>query len=65
MKKYLLLFLCALSSQMLTAQTVGPLIKTQWDQGDPYNSMCPEKDGQHCLVSCGATAEAQLLYYHQ
>ena len=26
MKKYLLVFLCALSSQMLTAQTVGPLI---------------------------------------
>lgn len=41
MKKYLLVFLCALSSQMLTAQTVGPLIQTQWDQGDPYNLMCP------------------------
>lgn len=65
MKKYLLLFLCVLSSQMLTAQTVGPLIQTQWDQGEPYNSMCPEKDGQHCLTSCGATAEAQLLYYHR
>lgn len=65
MKKYLLVFLCALSSQMLTAQTVGPLIQTQWDQGDPYNLMCPEKDGQHCLTSCGATAEAQLLYYHR
>ena len=32
MKKYLLVFLCALSSQMLTAQTVGPL-HPQWQEG--------------------------------
>lgn len=57
MKKFLLLFLCSLGSQMLMAQTVGPLIKTQWDQGDPYNLLIPEKDGKHCLTSCGATAE--------
>lgn len=65
MKKILLLFLCTLGSQMLMAQTVGPLIKTQWDQGDPYNLLIPEKDGKHCLTSCGATAEAQLCYYHR
>ena len=54
-----------MSSQLLIAQTVGPLIKTQWGQGDPYNLKCPEIDGQHCLTSCGATAMAQLSYYHR
>ena len=65
MKRFLLFFLCAVSSQMLVAQTVGPLIQTQWDQGDPYNMLLPEKDGMHCLTSCGATAEAQIIYYHR
>ena len=50
---------------MLVAKTVGPLIQTQWDQGYPYNLMCPEIDGQHCLTSCGATAMAQICYYYR
>jgi hypothetical protein len=61
----LILFFCAISSQLIIAQTVGPLIKTQWNQNDPYNLMCPEIGGKHCLTSCGATAMAQLCYYHQ
>ena len=52
------LVFCAISSQLIIAQTVGPLIKTQWNQNDPYNLMCPEIDGKHCLTSCGATADA-------
>lgn len=47
------------------AQTVGPLIQTQWNQEAPYNSMCPEVDGVHCLTSCGATAMAQICYYYR
>lgn len=65
MKKFLLLVLCVMSSQLFMAKTVGPLIKTQWDQGDPYNLMCPAIGGQPCLTSCGATAMAQLCYYYK
>lgn len=39
---------------------VGPLIKTSWHQGYPYNSMV---DGMP--TGCGATALAQLMYYHK
>lgn len=59
------MMICALCSQLLMAQTVGPLIETQWDQTAPFNCMIPEKDGQHCLASCGAAAMAQICYYHR
>ena len=65
MKKSLLLFFCLVCCRALMAQTVGPLIQTQWNQSAPYNSMCPEVDGIHCLASCGAAAIAQILYYHR
>ena len=65
MKKLLLLLLCVVCSQLTNAKTVGPLIQTQWDQGYPYNLMCPEINGQHCMTSCGATAMAQLCYYYR
>lgn len=63
--KKLFVMICALCSQLLMAQTVGPLIQTQWDQAAPFNCMIPEKDGQHCLASCGAAAMAQICYYHR
>jgi hypothetical protein len=38
-----------------------------WDQGAPYNDLCPldpvTKD--RCIVGCVATAAAQILYYWQ
>lgn len=65
MKKTLLLFFCLVCCRALMAQTVGPLIQTQWNQSAPYNSMCPEVDGVHCLASCGAAAMAQICYYYR
>ena len=65
MKKLLFLLWCLVNSQMLIAQTVGPLIQTQWGQSYPFNMMCPEIDGQHCVTSCGATALAQICYYYR
>ena len=38
---------------------VAPLIQTQWDQGEPYNNLCP--DGT--VTGCAATALAQVLKY--
>jgi len=42
---------------------VEPLIKTQWDQGIPYNNMCPVMDDRKTYTGCGATAVAQILAY--
>lgn len=46
--------------------SVDPLLKTQWNQGCYYNTMCPEdKDGpcNHCVAGCVATATAQIMKY--
>lgn len=46
--------------------SVGPLIETQWSQGQYYNAMCPANtsgpDG-HALTGCVATAMAQIVRY--
>ena len=46
-------------------ESVEPLIKTQWNQGAPYNNECPEIDGEKALTGCVATAAAQIMNYHQ
>ncbi len=43
--------------------TVGPLIKTHWDQSDPYNDDCPMGDGGRCVVGCVATAGSMTMRY--
>jgi len=45
---------------------VTPLLTSNWDQGAPYNAMCPPEPsgpGGHVLVGCVATAMAQVMYY--
>lgn len=44
---------------------IEPMIKTHWDQGDPYNSECPELNGRKCVTGCVATAMAQVMNYWQ
>ena len=45
---------------------IAPMLTTTWDQGYPYNNECPDFFGQgKCLTGCGATAMAQLMYYHR
>ena len=55
---------------------IPTLIKSQWDQGTPYNYMCPDGDyvdwdeegynpDNRCLTGCVATAMAQVMYYWQ
>lgn len=45
---------------------IAPLCTTKWDQGSPYNDMCPvsTSNGQHAVTGCVATAMAQLMKYH-
>ena len=44
---------------------IAPLLTTHWDQGWPYNNLCPDlKNGNgKALTGCVATAAAQVLYY--
>ncbi len=55
---------------------IEPLIEAHWDQGKPYNLMCPDGDGKDydsedydpensSLSGCVATAVAQIMYYYQ
>lgn len=39
----------------------GPIVETTWDQGDPYNRLCPGL----CPSGCVATALAQIMYTHR
>ena len=51
-----------------SGESVGPLLTTTWDQGQFYNSMCPEdEDGPdgHVYTGCVATAMAQIVNHHQ
>ena len=49
-------------------EAVPPLMTTKWNQGAPYNGMCPEykneySESQKCVTGCTATAMAQILRY--
>jgi hypothetical protein len=46
---------------------VKPLLTTKWDQGWPYNALCPEDPdgpGGHVQVGCVGVAMAQIMKYH-
>ena len=47
---------------------VVPLLASTWDQGFPYNVLCPAEPtcgsfGGHVTVGCVATAMSQIMYY--
>jgi len=46
-----------------STNSVAPLIQTHWDQGAPYNNLCPEIDGMSAPTGCTATAMAQIMKY--
>lgn len=42
---------------------VQPLIATRWNQGAPYNYLCPLSNGEQCVTGCVATAMAQVMKF--
>lgn len=45
---------------------IAPLVKTLWDQGEPYNNLAPTDDrGYRCYTGCVATAMAQVMNTYQ
>ena len=56
----------ALPKSEAPTPVVAPLLgELLWDQNDPYNRMCPEKNGERCVTGCGATSMSQVMYYHK
>jgi hypothetical protein len=48
--------------------SVSPLLSTNWNQGQYYNTLCPVcpsgGSGGHVWTGCVATAQAQVMKYH-
>ena len=45
---------------------IAPLLRTTWDQDEPYNNLCPEyATGKKSATGCVATAMAQVMNYYQ
>ncbi len=44
---------------------VAPQIKTNWDQGEPYNEYCPIVNGTRAYTGCVATSMSQIMNYFQ
>ncbi len=44
-------------------EAINPMVKTLWDQGEPYNIMCPVYSGERAVTGCAATAMAQVMKY--
>ncbi|TSA30096.1 MAG: T9SS C-terminal target domain-containing protein [Bacteroidetes bacterium] len=47
---------------------VAPLLTSTWNQGNPYNFLCPADPsgpGGHVYAGCVATAMAQVVYYYR
>jgi hypothetical protein len=50
-----------------SSNDVGPLLATNWDQGDWYNYYCPAESsgpGGHVWAGCVATAMCQVMKYY-
>lgn len=45
---------------------IAPLLKTTWDQTEPYNNDCPvDNYGRLSVTGCVATAMAQIMKFHE
>lgn len=42
---------------------IAPMLKTDWDQGEPYNNQCPTDATVRTYTGCVATAMAQVMKY--
>ncbi len=53
--------------QSRASGAVAPLLgEISWDQGEPYNLLCPTlSNGERAVTGCVATAMAQVMMYHR
>ena len=49
-----------------THPAISPMVTTKWNQGSPYNDLCPKyTNGERCVTGCVATAMAQVMYFQR
>ena len=66
-KKFIFVSLLLLFSA-LTCSAQKTLLTTKWNQGHPYNMLCPAdpfENYAHCYTGCPATAMGQIINYLQ
>ncbi len=72
----IILFMCGFLSKLECqySNEVSRLIKTNWHQKSPYNSLCPvyerttlfgQNKSKNSLLGCGAVAIGQILRYYE
>ena len=48
-----------------TMLPIAPLCASRWNQGEPYNNLCPDySSSKKCVTGCVATAMAQIMKYN-
>ncbi len=52
-----------LASETPDREEIAPMVKTTWDQGAPYNRLCPTVSGRATYTGCVATAMAQVMKF--
>jgi len=53
------------SSDSHPGAIVGPLLKTKWAQGSPYNDLFPIVDGSRKVTDCATTSMVQIMAFHK
>jgi len=46
-------------------QGVDPMITTRWNQGTPYNNLCPKDGNERSVTGCAATSTAQVMKFYE
>lgn len=54
-----------LVKQQTSSNRVNALIKTEWQQGSPYNNSLPVINGTKGYLGCVPIAVSQVMYYHK
>lgn len=44
---------------------IPKIMKSEWDQGSPYNRLCPQDGYNRSYTGCAATSMAQVMYHHK
>ena len=53
----------AAPKRTVNGSSIEPLLASEWNQGNPYNSLCPMDGDKRSVTGCVATAMAQVMFF--
>ncbi len=53
----------AAPKRTVNGSSIEPLLASEWNQGNPYNSLCPMDGDKRSVTGCSATAMAQVMFF--